>query len=198
VQAKKHETAHDAHVKELQKFNLLPTTPHQKTNIIGLTRLVGDLSNKNIISEGISQEMVHLITQLQPKFHLRNTRSKETQVTPRVRDELGALHHDMKQGVSTEQLISLLNILQEPTQLGTKLTRLKESGRVAHRNYTASRSQREHDQDLHDHVLKYKQGKGMLLKLLKPSKPKKARKRRAKKKAPNKKPKPEPIGPFRL
>jgi hypothetical protein len=120
------------------------------------------------------------------------------ELTDTKRRQMNNILDRMKKKITSSQRVDLLRLLDVNTPKTQYLDRIRAEFRQAKSALNTSQYKLDEALSLHKHAEGFHSGKGMVLKLLKPSKPKKARKRRAKKKASNKKPKPEPIGPFRL
>jgi hypothetical protein len=183
---------------ENKAFETIPDSPVKQTTRHAIEGLLEIYLNKQTLDREGYHALIAHIARLQPTLALKGIEARSVELTDTKRRQMNNILDRMKKKITSSQLVDLLRLLDVNTPKTQYLDRIRAEFRQAKSALNNSQYKLDEALSLHKHAEGFHSGKGMVLKLLKPSKPKKARKRRAKKKASNKKPKPEPIGPFRL
>ena len=198
------ETKHRTTRRKLEELNRVPETPQKDRSKIDLESLLEKYTHKHMIDSAAFGGIIHNIGKLLPHLRLTGVESRNFKLTDDDRDKLGDILQEMKNEIKTSQLFKILKILQVSTRHGNQFDQLKGQDTQELRNKQAIRQKHRDAKALHEQASGFQPGKGMLLKLLKASKKKRAPKAQSKPRQSSREPKQkevlkhEPVGPFEL
>jgi len=158
-----------------------------------------------VIDRGGFGGLIHNISRLLPQLRLGNITGESVRLTEDDRAKFDNLLQLMRTQLQKSQLLDILEILHvNRGQMGIEFDQLKSQDTQEFRKKQTIKQKLREAESLHKQASGFQPGKGMLLKLLKPSKKKRAKKAQSKPRQSSREPKKkevlkhEPVGPFEL